>query len=167
MLSFTQLTEIATRVAYGAGHPDVASDFLWEAWSKEWEFETAREAEKRVGMMCKYARLNSYKSREPCLSDLASEDDTRRFLETALGSIAPNQINHCLAQEARALIPHLPNDQRRAMEVLAEDGTPFDVAEELGIGIRDAIILVKDARRNIHLIDDEIEKSAGTGGTYG
>jgi hypothetical protein len=87
-------------------------------------------------------------------SEFANDDDDdpiRHFR----GVSRDDPFISCWANEARGLLARLPNRQGCALDILAEGGTPIDVATEMGMPVADALLLIADARRNIHLLADD------------
>lgn len=58
------------------------------------------------------------------------------------------------------MLDALPSGQREALLILADGGNPVDIAKEFKLNLGEAMMLVKDARRNIWLVDDGREDAA-------
>lgn len=86
-------------------------------------------------------------------------DEGETFLPFELKMVAAGDpYTSAVVAEAFALLRHLPKPQAQALGILCDGGSPIDVAVEMKMDLRDAILLIKEAQRNIHLVanDDDL-----------
>ena len=116
---------------------------LWQRGCVEWERPR----------LAAYARkaIAPRRGRATDVYDENLADDD--FGRTQRAAMRPIQEIHYDAMIARGLLRALPNDERAALEILADGGDALDVSEEMGIAPASAIETIRRARRHAGLVD--------------
>lgn len=140
------------RSTFSAGD-NLASEIvakLWLAGGFHWELDRVRAF---AGGCVRNMIREMQRSKTKAFADFETEEGFNP-IELAMVSL-DDPHRSALATEALAMLKHLPNEQRDALAILVDGGSPIDVAIEMKIDIRAAVQLVKDARRNIHLVAND------------
>lgn len=134
------------RAQKGPWMDDVASKCLvnlWKIGGFEWDMLHIKNFVRRE---IRWQLWADAKSPTRCVSDLTEEDPTSYF-EELCGSKWGEQENVVEAWFARRLMVVLEPRERLAVLILADGGSPLDVANELGTDPVGAMLLIKRARR--------------------
>lgn len=132
---------------------DLASDIIMKLWQNggfAWELDRIRAY---VAAHVRYVWITHISRKTKNASEFGDDDDFDIFNHAPAASTQPTQETFVMAGEALRLAYALPNNQRDCLLILADGGSPLDVAVEMGIEPWAAIHLIKEARANIHRVD--------------
>lgn len=140
-----------------ASMDDVASKCIFNLWKIggfEWDMQHIRNFVRREIRWQLWADRQSVTQ---CVSDLAEEEPDEYF--AILGASEwGNQEASVAAYMARRLMVGLEPRERLAILILADGGSPLDVAEELETDPVGAMTLIKRARRKMRECLNESEE---------
>lgn len=140
-----------------ASMADVASkclEGLWKLGGFEWDMQHIRNFVRREIRRQIWADRRSFTQ---CVTDLTAED-AGEYFESLGASEWGDQERVVAAHMARRLLVGLEPRERLAILILADGGSPLDVAEELETDPVGAMALIKRARRKMRECLDEGEE---------
>lgn len=127
-------------------HDDMVSDAMLSLWQRGclgWE-------RARLSAYARKAVMPRRRTMPEVYDENPADDD---FKQSQRASMMPMQELHYDAMIARGLLRALPNEERAALEILADGGDALDVSDEMNLHPAQAIEIIRRARRHAGLVD--------------
>lgn len=136
---------------------DVASNVIFALWrigGFEWDMAHIRNFTLLAIRRALWVKRATFLASEA----VGFDDEDGDAFERLCGRVPPAQETYVEAQMALRLLVHLEPRERLALLILADGGSPLDVAEELETDAIGAMLLIKSARRKIQLKINPVAK---------
>lgn len=155
------------QLSYGSTADDLASDLIERVWSAHgfgWDLGSIK-AYVRSAIRTEMIKVNGNKTL--AASQFGDAEGFDMGEGPGLDLLAfvghreyPRQDKVIEAHEALALVASLPDNQRECLLILADGGSPLDVARDMEMEPWAAVRLIKEARVNIHRVDPSWDEAA-------